>query len=135
MTENADDSARLATLLANTRTLLANTRTLLAYIRTALAFAGLGFAVAKFGLNPKMNHVSGYLGTFMVLVGLLVTTIGFAQHRDVLREVEPSPWGLASSRVPMLRQLSAVHWSARSWPFILRPASLKNSLLRRVDRS
>ena len=90
---NANDTARL-------RDLLANNRTLLAYIRTALAFAGLGFAVAKFGLSPKMNHVSGYLGTFMVVVGLLVTTIGFAQHRDVLREVEPSPWGLASSRVP-----------------------------------
>jgi putative membrane protein len=90
---NADDSARL-------RDLLANNRTLLAYIRTALAFAGLGFAVAKFGLSPKMNHISGYLGTFMVLVGLLVTTIGFAQHRAVLREVEPPPGRLAASRVP-----------------------------------
>ena len=60
---NADDSAKL-------RNLLANNRTLLAYIQTALAFAGLGFAVAKFGLNPRTMHVSGYLGTFMVLVGL-----------------------------------------------------------------
>jgi len=66
---NADDSAML-------RDLLADNRTLLAYIRTALAFAGLGFAVAKFGLDPKMTHISGYLGTFMVLVGLLVTIIG-----------------------------------------------------------
>ena len=81
---NADDSARL-------RDLLANNRTLLAYIRTALAFAGLGFAVAKFGLNPKMMRVSGYLGTFMVLVGLLISIIGFAQHRAVLLKVEPSP--------------------------------------------
>ena len=79
---NADDSARL-------RDLLANNRTLLAYIRTALAFAGLGFAVAKFGLNPKMMRVSGYLGTFMVLVGLLVTIIGFAQHRAMLHKIEP----------------------------------------------
>ena len=90
---NADDSARL-------RDLLANNRTLLAYIRTALAFAGLGFAVAKFGLSSKMNHVSGYLGTFTVLVGLLVTTIGFAQHRAVLRKAEPPPGGLAPSRIP-----------------------------------
>lgn len=89
MTENADDSARLVTLLASTRTLLANTRTLLAYIRTALAFAGLGFAVARFGLNPK-THTAGYLGTFMVLVGLVIAVIGFAQHRIVLREVEPA---------------------------------------------
>jgi uncharacterized membrane protein YidH (DUF202 family) len=90
----ADDSARL-------RDLLANNRTLLAYIRTTLAFAGLGFAVAKFGLNPKMMHVSGYLGTFIVLVGLLVTIIGFAQHRAVLHEVEPpTPGAPAPSRLP-----------------------------------
>jgi putative membrane protein len=78
-----DDSTSL-------RNLLANNRTLLAYIRTALSFAGLGFAVAKFGLNPKNSHVSGYLGTFMVLIGLLVIVIGFAQHRAVVRQVAPS---------------------------------------------
>jgi putative membrane protein len=71
---------------ANRRDLLANDRTLLAYIRTALSFAGLGFAVAKFGLTPK-SHVSGYLGTFMVLVGLLVIVIGFVQHAGVVRQV------------------------------------------------
>jgi putative membrane protein len=73
--------------LATLRNLLANDRTLLAYIRTALSFAGIGFAVAKFGLNPKMTHLAGYLGTFMVLVGLLVILIGFAQHRAVVRKV------------------------------------------------
>jgi putative membrane protein len=83
---NSDDSAKL-------RDLLANNRTLLAYIRTALSFAGLGFAVAKFGLNPK-THVSGYLGTFMVVVGLLVAIIGFAQHHGVVRLVEPLPPGI-----------------------------------------
>jgi putative membrane protein len=88
---NADDSARL-------RDSLANNRTLLAYIRTALAFAGLGFAVAKFGLNPKTMHVSGYLGTFMVLVGLLISIIGFAQHRAVLLKVEPPAGAPAPSR-------------------------------------
>ena len=81
---NADDSARLQDSLANNRTLLA-------YIRTALAFAGLGFAVAAFGLNPKMMRVSGYLGTFMVLIGLLIITIGIAQHRAVLLKVGPPP--------------------------------------------
>jgi putative membrane protein len=86
---NADDSASL-------RDLLANNRTLLAYIRTALAFAGLGFAVAKFGLTPK-THVSGYLGTFMVLIGLLVVIIGFAQHRAVLRKVEQPPSGVPAA--------------------------------------
>jgi putative membrane protein len=83
---NADDSARR-------RDVLANNRTLLAYIRTALSCAGLGFAVAKFGLNPKTMHVSGYLGTFMVLIGLLLIILGFAQHRAVLHMVEPPPPG------------------------------------------
>ena len=79
---------------------------LLAYIRIALAFAGLGFTVAKFGLSPKIMRVSGYLGTFTVLVGLLVVIIGLAQHRAVLRKVEPLPGGLASRGFPMLPQLS-----------------------------
>ena len=38
-------------------------------------------------------HVSGYIGTFMVLIGLLVTIIGFARHRSVLLKVEPPPPG------------------------------------------
>ena len=88
---NADDSAKL-------RNLLANNRTLLAYIQTALAFAGLGFAVAKFGLNPRTMHVSGYLGTFMVLNGLLISILGFAQHRAELLKVEPPPGAPAPSR-------------------------------------
>jgi uncharacterized membrane protein YidH (DUF202 family) len=69
---------------------------LLAYIRTALSFAGLGFAVAKFALNPK-THVAGYIGTFMVLVGLVVTIMGFAQHRAVVRTVEPLPPGVPAT--------------------------------------
>lgn len=81
---NADDSARL-------RDLLANNRTLLAYIRTALSFAGLGFAVAKFGLSPSMMRTAGVLGTFIVAVGVLVTVIGFVQHRTVIRQVGPLP--------------------------------------------
>ena len=36
-----------------------------------------------------MMRVSEYIGIFIVLVGLLVTIIGFAQHRAVLHEVEP----------------------------------------------
>jgi putative membrane protein len=88
---NTDDSAGL-------RNQLANNRTLLAYIRTALAFAGLGFAVAKFGLNPKTMHVSGYLGTFMVLVGLLIIIIGFMQHRAVMLKAETQPGVPAPSR-------------------------------------
>jgi putative membrane protein len=96
---NADDSTSLRNLPANNRTLLANNRTLVAYIRTALAFAGLGFAVAKFGLSQKMTHVSGYLGTFMVLVGLLVAVIGFVQHRAIVRQLGALSGVPAAARV------------------------------------
>jgi putative membrane protein len=81
------------------RNLLANDRTLLAYIRTALSFAGIGFAVAKFGLTPKTTHLAGYLGTFMVLVGLLVIIIGFAQHRAVVRQLGLSSQAAAGTRL------------------------------------
>jgi uncharacterized membrane protein YidH (DUF202 family) len=71
------------------RDILASHRTLLAYIRTALSFAGLGFAVAKFGLSPRLEQVAGYPGTLMVLVGLILTVAGLAQHRALLRRLEP----------------------------------------------
>jgi putative membrane protein len=91
----AEDPTRL-------RNLLANDRTLLAYIRTSLSFAGIGFAVAKFGLSPKMAHLAGYLGTFMVLVGLVVIVVGFAEHRSVVRQM-----GL-SSQVPVRMRVTHI---------------------------
>ena len=90
-----DDPARL-------RNLLANDRTLLAYIRTALSFAAIGFAVAKFGLSPRMMHLAGWLGTFMVLVGLLVIVIGFVEHRGVVRQLGLSSQASARARVTHL---------------------------------
>jgi putative membrane protein len=74
---NADDSARM-------RDLLASNRTMLAWIRTALSFAGLGFVVAKFGRSRGMIHLAGGVGIFLVLVGLLLTILGYVQHREVL---------------------------------------------------
>jgi putative membrane protein len=80
---NADDSARM-------RDLLASNRTMLAWIRTALSFAGLGFVVAKFGRTRGMIHLAGGVGIFLVLIGLLLTILGYTQHRDVLiREKAP----------------------------------------------
>jgi len=118
---NTDDKARL-------RDLLANNNTLPAYIRTAVSFAGLGFAVAKFGLNPRTMHTSAYIGTFIVLVGLLVTIIGFAQHRAVLRQVEPpAPGAPVPSRLPMLRRPTAPSWFARSWPYTSQPTLPKRT--------
>jgi uncharacterized membrane protein YidH (DUF202 family) len=84
---SADQSGEL-------RDVLANHRTLLAYIRTSLSFAGLGFAIAKFGLNPRLGHVAAYLGTLMVLVGLVLTVVGLTQHHALLRSLEPRVSGI-----------------------------------------
>jgi putative membrane protein len=81
---NADDSARM-------RDLLASNRTMLAWIRTALSFAGLGFVVAKFGRSPDMVHFAGGLGIFLVLVGLLITIVGYIQHQNVLSSEKAPP--------------------------------------------
>jgi len=64
--------------------MLASNRTMLAWIRTALSFAGLGFVVAKFGRTRGMIHLAGGVGIFLVLVGLLLTILGYLQHREVL---------------------------------------------------
>ena len=80
---NADDGGR-------SRDRLASRRTLLAYIPTSLSFACLGFAVAKSGLNPKMAHVAIFLGTFTVVVGLVFTLAGLAQHRAGLLKIDGS---------------------------------------------
>lgn len=90
----AEDSARM-------RDLLASNRTLLAWIRTAIAFAGLGFVVARFGLlladtnhgpaNRHLVHFAGYIGTSMAAIGLLITALGYLQHRSVLRQEKPPP--------------------------------------------
>jgi len=45
-----------------------------------------------------MMHVSGYLGTFIVLVGLLIIIIGFVQHRAVLLKVGLPPSAPAPPR-------------------------------------
>jgi uncharacterized membrane protein YidH (DUF202 family) len=75
------------------RDVLASHRTLLAYIRTSLSFAGLGFAVAKFGLNPGQARTAAAIGTAMVLIGLGLTIVGLAEHRALLRRLEPEPAG------------------------------------------
>jgi uncharacterized membrane protein YidH (DUF202 family) len=90
---NADDSARM-------RDLLASNRTLLAWIRTALSFAGLGFVVAKFGRTPDLIRIAGYLGIFMVLVGLLLTMIGYAQYHTILTKEKPPQGAPVPSRWP-----------------------------------
>lgn len=105
------------------RDLLASNRTLLAWIRTAISFAGLGFVVDKFGLfldetqgvrvqahetaSGSLVRFSGFLGVLMVLLGLLLTIIGFVQHRSTVAQEQPQ----ASSPQPS------------QWPTVVATAS------------
>ena len=70
--------------------MLASNRTMLAWIRTALSFAGIGFVVAKFGRVTGTDRVAaGYIGVFIVLLGLLLTITGFLLHRSVVIKERP----------------------------------------------
>jgi putative membrane protein len=82
------------------RDLLASNRTLLAWIRTALSFAGLGFVVAKFGRTRDTIHFAGYLGMLLVLMGLALTIMGYAQHRANLITETPPPGAPVPPRWP-----------------------------------
>lgn len=89
---DAEDSARM-------RDLMANSRTLLAWIRTAVSFAGLGFVVARFGAYTGLQHASSAIGILLALIGLAFTGLGYAQFLQTV-ELEKGPPG---SPVPL-------HW-------------------------
>lgn len=80
---DAEDSARM-------RDLMANSRTLLAWIRTAVSFAGLGFVVAKFGAFTGLRHTSSAIGILLALIGLAFTGLGYAQYLKTV-ELEQGP--------------------------------------------
>lgn len=86
-------------------------RTLLAWLRTGLALIGFSFVVARFGLFlrelasvPKAEAFaegrSLWIGTALVVVGVLVTGLAAAQHRRFLRGLNrgepytPPRWSL-----------------------------------------
>lgn len=94
------------------RVWLAAERTLLAWVRTALALMGFGFVVARFGVflhelaqaqpGPagRLSGASLWLGTALVVLGILVNIAAAFQHvrrmRTLLRG-EPLPnsiWSL-----------------------------------------
>jgi uncharacterized membrane protein YidH (DUF202 family) len=87
---DAEDSARM-------RDLMANSRTLLAWIRTAISFAGLGFVVARFGVSTSLQRTSEAIGIVLALIGLAFTGLGYAQYLRTL-EIEQGPPG---SPVPL----------------------------------
>ena len=53
-----------------------------------------------------MMHLSGYLGTLTLLIGLLISTLGFPQHRAPTAQAEPPPDAPAPSR--FLHVLAAI---------------------------
>jgi putative membrane protein len=80
--------------------ILASERTLLAWIRTGLAMMGFGFVVARFGLflrelatsqkipSKTSVHLSVWLGTVLVALGVFVFVAAALDHARSLRLLE-----------------------------------------------
>jgi putative membrane protein len=85
-------------------------RTLLAWVRTGLALMGFGFVVARFGLflheieavrqnaMPKASTgLSLWIGTALILLGVLVNLLVSAEHLRLMRQIQSvPPYGLRS---------------------------------------
>ena len=74
-------------------------RTFLAWVRTGLAFMGFGFVVARFGMflrmvatyrptEPASSTASLYIGTGLVVLGVLVTFLAALEHWRIIRRLD-----------------------------------------------
>jgi putative membrane protein len=81
------------------RTRFAGERTLLAWIRTGLSLMGFGFVVARFGLflreisavrggHSASMGLSVWIGTALVVLGVLVNFSAAVEHRRFLHGLE-----------------------------------------------
>ena len=79
-------------------------RTLLAWVRTGLALMGFGFVVARFGLFLREieavrqaaplkspTGLSLWIGTALILLGVLVNLLVSAEHLRLMRHVQSGP--------------------------------------------
>ena len=80
---------------ADPRVYFAAERTMLAWLRTGIAIMAFGFVVARFGLFLRLIQVQGavplthgispYLGTALVVVGVVATGGGAIQYQRYVR--------------------------------------------------
>ncbi|MBA3318450.1 MAG: DUF202 domain-containing protein [Gemmatimonadales bacterium] len=81
---------------ADPRVYFAAERTLLAWIRTGITIMAFGFVVARFGLLVRLlraedghplpgGGVSAYLGSVLVLIGVVAISAGTKRYRDFCR--------------------------------------------------
>jgi putative membrane protein len=85
-------------------------RTLLAWIRTGLALMGFGFVVARFGLflreieavrsttpTTPSTGISLWIGTALILIGVVVNVLVSAEHVRLMRQIRVDPpYGIRS---------------------------------------
>jgi putative membrane protein len=82
------------------RVRFAGERTLLAWVRTGLALMGFGFVVARFGMflhelaavghgrTRPSQGISLWIGTALVLIGVVVLLLAAMQHFQFLRRLD-----------------------------------------------
>ena len=85
-------------------------RTLLAWVRTGLALMGFGFVVARFGLFLREiesvrqaaplkspTGLSLWIGTALILLGVIVNLLVSAEHLRLMRHIRSEPpYGIRS---------------------------------------
>jgi putative membrane protein len=86
---------------ADPRVYFAAERTLLAWIRTGITVMAFGFVVARFGLFLRLfraeggevvptGGVSPYLGSVLVVIGVVAISAGTKRYRDFCRLLGPA---------------------------------------------
>ncbi len=107
MSAEPDQKKETVPAQSDPRVYFAAERTFLAWIRTGLALMGFGFVVARFGLflrelsvrnsgAPQLSgHTTGpslWLGTALVIVGVMVNISAVTTHVRQVRQLRTGEW-------------------------------------------